>query len=75
MEYLLLLFWKYYISPQKGKIRVNRKRKKIYEQLSILGSKLSGLKISDLNQSEGDTPRSIKNDLINFDYSKQRVNH
>lgn len=54
---------------------MNRKRKKIQEQLLILGSKLSGLKISDLSQSEGDTPRSIKNNLINFDYSKQRVNN
>ena len=53
---------------------MNRKRTKIYEQLSSLASELSGMKISDLSHSEGDIPRNIKTDLINFDYSKQRVN-
>jgi len=54
---------------------VNKKRIKIHEQLSSLGSKLSGIKISDLSPSEGDIPKNIKTDLIHFDYSKQRVNH
>jgi glucose-6-phosphate isomerase len=54
---------------------VNKIRKKIHKQLSSLGSQLSGMKISDLNNSEGGIPRNIKTDLINFDYSKQRVNH
>ena len=54
---------------------MNKKRKKIHEQLSILESELSGEKISDLSYSEADIPRNIKTDLINFDYSKQRVNH
>jgi glucose-6-phosphate isomerase len=53
---------------------VNKKRTKIYEQLTSLGNELSGLKISDLSHSEEEFPRNIKTDLINFDYSKQRVN-
>ena len=52
---------------------MNRKRTKIYEQLSSLASELTGMKISDLSHSEGDIPRNIKTDLINFDYSKQRI--
>ena len=52
---------------------MNKKRIKIYEQLSSLGSKVSGMKISDLSHSEGGIPRNIKTDLINFDYSKQRI--
>jgi glucose-6-phosphate isomerase len=68
------VFWKYYISHQKRKIRVNKIRKKIHEQLSSLGSEFSGMKISDLSYSEGDIPKNIKTDLLNFDYSKQRVN-
>ena len=54
---------------------MNKIRKKIHKQLSSLGRELSGMKISDLNNSEGDIPRNIKTDLINFDFSKQRVNH
>ena len=53
---------------------MNKKRTKIYEQLTSLGNELSGLKISDLSHSEEEFPRNIKTDLINFDYSKQRVN-
>lgn len=54
---------------------MNKKRTKVYEKLSSLGSELSCIKISDLDHSEGDIPKNIKTDLINFDYSKQRVNH
>ena len=54
---------------------MNKIRKKIHEQLSSLGSELSGMKISDLSYSEGGIPKNIKTDLINFDYSKHRVNH
>ena len=54
---------------------MNKIRKKIHKQLSSLGRELSGKKISDLSYSEGDIPRNIKTDLLNFDYSKQRVNH
>ena len=54
---------------------MNKIRKKIHVQLSSLGSELSGMKISDLSYSDGGIPKNIKTDLINFDYSKHRVNH
>jgi glucose-6-phosphate isomerase len=54
---------------------VNEKRIKIHEQLSGLVKKHSDLKISDLSHSKADNTLNIKTDLINFDYSKQRLSN
>ena len=53
---------------------MNEKRVKIHKKLSSLGRRLSGIKISDKSYFDGENPQNIKTDLINFDYSKQRVN-
>ena len=53
---------------------MNKKRIKIHQHLSSLGRKVSGLKSFNQDNHEVDESRNIKTDLVNFDYSKQRIN-
>ena len=49
------------------------KRKKIYEELLLLGKTLRKSHIREFKKEELEQ-RVIKNDLLQFDYSKQRIN-
>jgi len=53
---------------------VNKKRIKIHQYLSSLGGKVSGLKSFNSDNHELDESRNIKTELVNFDFSKQRIN-
>ena len=53
---------------------MNKKRNKIHKDLSSLGRKISGVKILDQDNPELDESRNIKTELVNFDFSKQRIN-
>ena len=53
---------------------MNKKRNKIHKDLSSLGRKISGMKILDQDNPELDESRNIKTELVNFDFSKQRIN-
>jgi len=53
---------------------MNDLRKKINRRLCSLGKDLKNTHISDLHNDDNDS-RVIKTDLLNFDYSKQRVNY
>ena len=53
---------------------MNKKRIKIHQHLSSLGRKVSGLKSFYQDNHELDESRNIKTELVNFDFSKQRIN-
>ena len=53
---------------------MNKKRIKIHDHLSLLGRKISDLKYSKQDNDEIDESRNIKTELVNFDFSKQRIN-
>ena len=53
---------------------MNKKRIKIHKDLSSLGRKISGIKILDQDNPEIKDSRNIKTELVNFDFSKQRIN-
>ena len=53
---------------------MNKKRIKIHQHLSSLGRKVSGLKSFYQENHELDESRNIKTELVNFDFSKQRIN-
>ena len=53
---------------------MNKKRIKIHKDLSSLGGKISGMKILDQDDPEIKDARNIKTELVNFDFSKQRIN-
>ena len=53
---------------------MNKKRIKIHQHLSSLGRKVSGLKSFYQENHELDKSRNIKTELVNFDFSKQRIN-
>ncbi len=53
---------------------MNRQRVEIQKQLSSIGRKVLDEKISVIDSSDKTRECSIKTDLVNFDYSKQRIN-
>ena len=53
---------------------MNKKRIQIHQHLSSLGRKVSGLKSFNPDNHELDESRNIKTELVNFDFSKQRIN-
>ena len=53
---------------------MNKKRIKIHQHLTSLGRKVSGLKSFYQDNHELDESRNIKTELVNFDFSKQRIN-
>ena len=53
---------------------MNKKRIKIHDHLSFLGRKISDLKYFKRDNHEIDESRNIKTELVNFDFSKQRIN-
>lgn len=53
---------------------MNKKRIKIHKDLSSLGRKITGMKILDQDNPEIKDSRNIKTELVNFDFSKQRIN-
>ena len=49
-------------------------RKQIFNKLSMLGTYIKDISISDLIKNNDHEKSIIKSDLLNFDYSKQRIN-
>ncbi len=49
-------------------------RKQIFNKLSLLGEDIKNVHISDLLRQKRFENRTIRNDLLNFDYTKQRIN-
>ena len=49
-------------------------RKKIHNKLSLLGKDIKNTHISELQNQKALEKRVIRTDLLDFDYSKQRIN-
>ena len=49
-------------------------RKQIFNKLLMLGTYIKDISISDLIKNNDHEKSIIKSDLLNFDYSKQRIN-
>lgn len=54
---------------------MNDIRKEIFNKVSLLGEEIQKTKILELYNHEDLEKRVIRNDLLNFDYSKQRINN
>jgi len=53
---------------------VNKKRIKIHDHLFLLGRKISDLNYFKQDNNDIDESRNIETELVNFDFSKQRIN-
>ena len=53
---------------------MNKKRIKIHQHLSSLGRKVSDLKSFNKDNYGVDESRNIRTELVDFDFSKQRIN-
>ena len=53
---------------------MNKTRHTIHRKIMALGKKISQSRIADLHQSNHLEEHTIRTSLIDFDYSKQRLN-
>ena len=53
---------------------MNEIRKQIHNKLSLLGKDITNTHISELQNHKDLERRVIRTDLLDFDYSKQRIN-